>query len=114
MNNDAQLEQVELSIAQAKSTSNKMHDLMALTNNKNFESIILEGYFKDEASRLVLLKAEPAMQEAASQKAIEDGINAIGHFRQYLHTTMQLGRMAEKAILDDEEAREELLREGVE
>ena len=44
-------------------------------------------------------------------KTIDDGITAVGHFRQYLNTVMQIGRMAEQGIKEDEETRQELLAE---
>lgn len=112
MNNEAQIEQVELSIEHAKLSIDNKIALQRLTNNKDFEKIILEGYFKDEASRLVLLKADPSMDNF--QALIDKQIIAVGQFRQYLATIMVLGTQAEKAIADDEETREELLAEGLE
>ena len=44
---------------------------------------------------------------------INNGITAVGHFRQYLNTVMQIGRMAESGIKEDESTRQELLEEGL-
>ena len=51
------------------------------------------------------------MQDEVSQRTINDGMTAIGHFRQYLNTVMQIGRMSEQGIKEDEETRQELLAE---
>ena len=79
--------------------------------SKDFQGLVDTGYFVDEASRLVILRADPAMQSDSLQKTIDDGITAVGHFRQYLNTVMQIGRMAEQGIKEDEETRQELLAE---
>jgi len=106
---DAQLEAVELSIENAKRNITRMDTLQKLTNNKEFNTIVVEGYFKDEASRLVLLKADPSLQGDVEQKSIKNQINAIGYVRQYFNTVMQIGIMSSKAINDDEETRESIL-----
>jgi len=105
------MEAVELSIAQAKLSIENREALQRLTGNIDFEKTILEGYFKEEASRLVLLKADPSMD--AYQDQIDKQIIAIGQLRQYFRTIMALGSQAEKAMADDEETREELLAEDL-
>lgn len=110
MSNETQLEAVELSIEQAKESIFSKDALDKLTKNDAFKKVILDGYFVDEASRLVLLNAEPSMQGETEQAAIQKSIIAIGYLRQYFHTIMQLGAMAERALADDELTREELLR----
>ncbi len=108
-----QLEQIELSIDQAKESVAKMKALNKLTDNKEFTQLIREGYFEKEASRLVLMLAEPAMQEETSQEMLQKQITAIGYLRQYFITINQMGRMAQKSLTDDEETREALLAEDV-
>lgn len=105
------LETVELSIDHANKSINLRNSLEKLTKNRDFKAVVLEGYFESEAVRLVLLKADPSMQDEESQKEIVKQIDAIGSFRQYLRTVMQLGDMASKAKDDYEQTREELLAE---
>lgn len=106
-----QLENIELSIEQAKRSIGEMTTLQKLTKNEDFKKVILEGYFEKEASRLVLLRAEPSMSDAESRAIIDDQITAIGFLRQHFTTIMQFGRMAERALADDEATREEILEE---
>jgi len=103
--------QIEISIEQAKEVVDVMKKLQRLTDNQDFKDIVLDGYFLDEASRLVLIKAEPSQQSEKDQKLINDSITAIGHFRQYLSTIMQTGKAAEHAIGADEQTIEEILAE---
>jgi len=113
MDIDTQIESVELSIKQAELHINGKESLEKLTKNPEFTSIILEGYFKEEASRLVLLKAEPSMQGIEEQTQITKSIDSIGYLRQYFNTMMQFGKMAEKALEDHRETLDELRKEGV-
>jgi len=107
----SEIEQIEVSIDAARKDVDKMEGLLRLIKNNDFKSLIDDGYFVDEASRLVILRADPSMQEDRVQKNINDSITAVGHFRQYLNTVMQIGRMAEQGIKEDEETRQELLAE---
>src|SRR6056300_939800 len=108
---DQQIEQIELSIEAAKANVEKMEALLRLIDNKDFKDIIDDGYFRDEAARVVILKADPEMQEAKYQDQLDKSIVAIGQLRQYFRSIMQMGRMAERSIRDDEETRQELLAE---
>jgi len=110
---DQQIEQIELSIEAAKANVEKMEALLRLIDNKDFKDIIDDGYFRDEAARVVILKADPEMQEAKYQDQLDKSIVAIGQLRQYFRSIMQMGRMAERSIRDDEETRQELLAEAV-
>jgi len=112
MSNEEQLDQVEMSIEYAQKSINKMKALQRLTDNKDFITIIQEGYFKEEASRVILTKADPGMQNETEQQQLNNAITAIGYLRQYFITTNQLGRMSTKAIEDDKLTREELLAAG--
>lgn len=111
MNNEEQLENIEISIEQAKKAIDMMESLLKLTKNKDFKKVINEGYFEKEASRLVLLKADPSMQSPEDQRLLDNSIIAIGFLRQYFSAVIQMGRMAERSIANDEVTREELLGE---
>ena len=110
---DQQIEEIEISIEQARESIAKMEALLNLTKNKDFKLVIEEGYFEKEASRCVLLKADPNIQDEASQKMLDNTIIAIGYLRQYFTTVMQLGRMAQHSLAADEETKQELLAEGI-
>jgi hypothetical protein len=108
----SQMQEVEIGIEQAKSIVAKANALTNLFSNKDFKVVITEGYLKDEAVRLVLLKADPATFSAEMQASIADGITSIGHFNQYLKTVKALGSMAAKSLAEYEDLRAELLVEG--
>ena len=98
---------IELSLAQANASIKKMKDFIKLTENDLFKELITEGYFETEASRLVMLKGEPSMQEDKHQAAITKAIDGIGSFRQFLRVIIHEGNMALKAKEDSEAALDE-------
>lgn len=105
------LDQLEVTIEQAQEAIKNMDALKQLEKHKAFKRIISEGFFKDEASRMVLLKADPSMASPEMQESLDNGIIACGHFRQYLSGIYQLGNAAVRSLAADEVTREELLAE---
>lgn len=106
-----ELHQIEVTIEQAKDTLEAMRALERLRKNKDFIKLIEEGYLKDEACRLVLARAEPALQTTENQSQLNKMIDGVGYFRQYLNKIYQMGHHAEASIEDHENTRAELLRE---
>ena len=109
-----QIQQVEVSLEQAKKAVALKQDVIKLENTKAFCNVVLDGYFDTEAVRLVLLKSDHEMQSPEQQEHVLRQMDAIGTFRQYLGTLVYLGNMAEKALVDDSETHAELLQEELE
>ena len=106
------LKQVENSIKQATGHLEFGIAIERLRTNRDFKKVIVEGYFEQEAIRLVHLKADPNMQSAAHQEAILKQMDSIGALNQYFQTKSHLAAMASKSIDSDEELLDELLNEG--
>lgn len=98
-NTDAEIEQVELSMAEAEKIRDFGHALERLERNPDFKKVILDGYFYDEASRLVMLTAEINLKPE-QKEAVHAGIRGIGELRQFLMARKQMGQMADKEIID--------------
>lgn len=106
---DQKVEQVRLSEEQAKEMVKLADSLERLMKNKDFVKIISEGYFKVEASRLVLLRADQAIQnDEKIVKSIDNKIVAVGELRQYFNTIFGRGNQAKQALIDHEEYLREL------
>jgi len=105
------LEQIELSIDAANKNIDMYRTMERLHNNADFKKLIVEGFFKEEASRVVALKADPNIQGENEQKQIDNIIISIGGLRQYFNTIYQLGKMSERAVKEDAQTREEILQE---
>lgn len=72
--------------------------LEKLTTNRDFNKIILEGYFEKEAIRLVHLKADPSMQSEVNQKSILRQMDSIGELKSYFMTLRHMAASAHKTI----------------
>lgn len=110
-NQEFDLEQVEVSLTEANEAIEMRNALLRLSENEDFKKIIHQKYFKDEASRLVLLRASPAFSTKEDQEALLKSIDAIGEFRMFLNTIDQVGKQMIKSKEDLENTREEMLQE---
>ena len=106
-----QIKEITLSIEEAQDFVKRGEALERLHKNRDFRKIILEGLFKDEAVRLVNLKAAPQMQHEQHQANILREIDGIGSLRNYFRAIYQAADQAQSAIRDGEEALEELRNE---
>ena len=111
MSVDEQIETIDITIEQAQEVIGGMESMQNLMNNPDFIKIVTEGYFKDEASRLVLVKADMEMQTPTQQEYITKAIDAIGFFKQYTLKMIRVGQMAQKTVTEHELLREQLLAE---
>lgn len=103
------IQEIEQNIRECKEIVELNVMLERLKANRDFKKLILEGYFRDEAVRLVHLKADPAMQTPQRQAAITLQIDAIGAVSSYLHTVAYNAQLATKGIEAGELARDEIL-----
>lgn len=86
--------------------------LERLRNNRDFKKVITEGYFEDEAVRLVHLMSDSNMQSPEIQTSIHNQMIAIGVFRDYVETLYTRTQMARRSVEADEATRDEILAEG--
>ncbi len=113
MTNDTELQEINMSIEQAKDYIDFAESENELSsNNKHFEKVIIDGYMRDEAARLAGMLAEPTMADEVNQRELMSAIKAIGHLRQYLINIRRTGLMMKESLLDAEAAREEVLAES--
>jgi len=97
-------EEVRITEEQAKYHIEMMESLERLYNNKDFKKVFMDGYFKEEASRLVLLRADHNIQqEEKTVQSIDDKIIGIGELRQFMLTVFARGRQMREAVAEANE-----------
>lgn len=106
-----QIKVIEESIKSAKKLVELADALERLKSNKDFKTIVMEGYFEKEAIRLVQAKSNPGLQSPEMQKLIITQIDAIGNLNLFFTTLVQQAAMARKSIEQDEAAIEEIAAE---
>lgn len=106
-----QYKELEVNIQEAKKMVDLGNALERLEKNRDFKKLFTEGYFREEAIRLVHLKGDANMQSEDMQKAITTAMDGITQVTQYCNRIRHSAYLAEKAIEDNEATLEELRNE---
>jgi hypothetical protein len=106
------VEEIQVEINEAREVIGLGDDLNRLMQTKEFKAVITEGYFKEEAVRLVELKAAPQMQAVERQAAILGAIDGIGQLQQHFNKIWVMADQAKAAIESSETELAELAVEG--
>lgn len=104
------LEQLEISIEEAKEKIALRDSLTELHNNKHFKALILDGYIKEEASRICLCMADAEFVSPEKQESLHRMAFGIGSLFQYFRKIHLMGDMAEQSLKESEETRIELMQ----
>ena len=107
----AELQQLESNIKLAQKIVDMGDALERLRNNRDFKKVIGDGYFEQEAIRLVHLMSDSNMQSPETQQSIHKQMIAVGVFREFLETLNVRANMARRAVEADEATRDEILAE---
>lgn len=102
------IQDLEQGIADAKDLISRRDAALKLSENREFRSLFIDGYFKEEAARLVQLSSDPALNTDQRADALAMA-QATGHMKRYLSMAVQMGAVAERE-LPDMEAELETLR----
>jgi hypothetical protein len=104
-----QIQEVELSIEDAKAMIDRGRMVEKLSNNREFKKLVLDGYFTEEAARLTHVYSDP--NYAQHKGFIENDIIGIGAFKRYLTTIMQMAQNAQTELESHQSTLEELRQE---
>jgi len=105
------LEQVEIQIDMAQKLRKMRDNCVKLTDSEPWKDIIGEGYFKEEAARLVMAKSSHLTPE--QMQLIDNMQYGIGALANYIESVMRRGAEMDQAIGEHEETREEILAEEI-
>ena len=105
------LEQVEIQIDMANKLRALRDNCVKLTASEPWKDVIDEGYFKEEAARLVMAKSSNLTPE--QMKLIDNMMLGIGALANYIESVMRRGAEMDQAIGEHEETRDEILAEEI-
>lgn len=108
----SQIDAIQVDIDDCKKAIAEMEALDRLMVNRDFKEIILEGLFKDEAARLVGLKAAAGTQSEQHQTFIMKSIDMIGSLQQYFNGIRQIGLTSQQSLRESEDALVEMAEQG--
>jgi hypothetical protein len=103
------LEEVEIQIETANKIRSMRDNCLKLMKNRHFKDIIEEGYFKEEAARLVMAKSAPLTED--QQRNIDGMIIGVGALANYLNMIIRRGTDMDVLVGEQEQTREEILAE---
>ena len=104
--------EIQVSIEEARETVALNDALERLNQNADFRKVILDDYFKDNAIRLVELKAAPQAQAEQVQANIMRDIDAIGALKQHFNMLRVMAEQAKASIDDSQETLNDMAEEG--
>ena len=105
------LEQVEIQIDMAQKLRKMRDNCVKLTDSEPWKDIIGEGYFKEEAARLVMAKSSNLNSE--QMELIDRMQYGVGALANYIESVMRRGAEMDQALNEHEETREEILAEEI-
>jgi hypothetical protein len=107
------INQVETDITNVKKAIRRLELLEKLQSYPEWKELIEEGYFTQEASRVVKLRVDLGMRSAGEIQMgwLEDMLTGIGAFNQYLNFIEQSGRAAKDQLEQHQETHADLLKE---
>ena len=111
MNLEEMIEKIDLDIEDAKRQISLRDSLNRLHENKDFQAIIMEGYIKDEASRIALCMADAEFQTQEKQEQLTKMSYGIGGLFQYFRKLSMMAEMSETALQAHEQTKVEMLTE---
>ena len=103
------LEEVEIQIEMANKMRNLRDNAVRLMESPLFKEVIEEGYFIEEAARLVMAKSSNLNEE--QMRNIDGMIIGVGALANFLNMVMYRGKEMDEAIGEHEETRQEILAE---
>ena len=114
-----QVQQVEVSIEDARKQIELSEKLRRLEKNKDFKALILDGLLREDAVRQVMLRATPQLHAPGpgaetAKNGIEARMSMIGELNNYFRYIHIEGEGAIEAIKEYENTHEELLAEQLE
>ena len=97
----SQVEALQLTLDQAKELVSRRDMALKLENSRAYKTLILDGYCKDEAVRLVRLSADHSVAQHAEE--IQLAIKSISMFQQFMQNIIRVGDIAERELENYEE-----------
>ena len=104
---EKELKEIETSIEELKTYVARRDQLKRLAANKDFQELIEEQYFIQEASRMLLLRDDPNLP-AGKKIFLEADMYGPGALKRYFSTIFQMGNIAENNIAEMQETMDDI------
>lgn len=93
------IKEIEVTIEEAESTVATKEALERLCDNKDFQELIINGYFRDHVASLVRYMSTPIVTNSKEKKEqVLADISGVAVLHNYFNSVIQKGNMAEQTI----------------
>jgi len=97
-------QEVEITREEAETSIELANALDRLFMNEDFQKVILNNFFEEEAKRLVMVQCDVAIRNnPVAVQAVKDRIVAIGELNQYFRNVKIDAQQKQRALQDAEE-----------
>ena len=97
------IQEIEVSIEEAKKIAKRAERVRRLEKNADFKALILDGYFTEEAARLVHLATDHQVIQGGHLEFVMNDLKGIGALKRYLTAALQLGDIAANTVKEYQE-----------
>lgn len=104
---EGQIQELEVSIENLQEAVDFAAKVRRLSQNKDFQEVVEQGYFINEASRMLLLRDDPSLPQDKKIN-LEADMYGPGAFKRFLFVIIQQGMMAESQIAEFKETMDEI------
>jgi hypothetical protein len=91
------IQDLEQGIEDAKEVVNRRQMALKLFENYEFRKLFIEGYFLEDAARLVQMSTDPRVKPENQQACLEEA-RATGYMRRFLSDCVQFGAVFERDL----------------
>lgn len=99
----SEVQQLEQQLKDAKYLIERRDMALRLAENRDFRTLILDGFCKEEAARWVQLSTDPALNAEQRADSLQMA-QASGPLKRYLSVQVTMANVAERELPDLEEA----------
>jgi alanine racemase len=99
----SEVQQLEQQLKDAKHLLERRAMALRLAENRDFRTLILDGFCKEEAARWVQLSTDPALNAEQRADSLQMA-QASGPLKRYLSVQVTMANIAERELPDIEEA----------
>jgi hypothetical protein len=99
----SEVQQLEQQLKDAKHLIERRDMALRLAENRDFRTLILDGFCKEEAARWVQLSTDPALNAEQRADSLQMA-QASGPLKRYLSVQVTMANVAERELPDLEEA----------
>ena len=96
-----------MTLEEAKEAIELRDNLKVLYKEPTFKKVFIDGFMRDEPTRVAQALTNPEMQDEVNQRMLDEMLRSAGHLNNYLQHIIRVGNNIEIQLKDEEERKEQ-------